>query len=262
MASYPLALYRTGLRKAAPVGFLQSPWLSSRFLTRNPAPVRRGLASYTGTADAACACKERWRALFAYGNNDIRIRRLATIPPDLSIEEEKLPDPRNPHENPLATIGDDELSEDKRYWRKKQAETMEKVYVREVQDDGSAYAVGRRKASIAQVWIRDGTGSVVVNDRNWVKYFRRIDLRDQILRPMFLLGVAGQFDVKIKVLGGGNMGQAEAIRHGLARALQKWNPEWRATLKRDGLLTRDSRVVESKKYGRKKARKAFQWVKR
>ncbi len=82
------------------------------------------------------------------------------------------------------------------------------------------------------------------------------------MRPLLLIGKAGLMSIECSITGGGNTGQAEALRHGVARALQKWNPDWRKALKKDGLLTRDSRVVESKKYGRKKARKAFQWVKR
>ena len=168
----------------------------------------------------------------------------------------------SPHDHPLATIGEDELSEEKRYWRKRQAEAKPIVYVREVDSTGRAHAVGKRKSSSAQVWIMEGIGNIKVNGKDWVDYFPRPDHRVQIARPLALLGRAQAFDVVVSVIGGGNTGQAEAIRHGIARAMQKWDPQWRGALKKDGLLTRDSRIVESKKYGRKKARKSFQWVKR
>lgn len=178
------------------------------------------------------------------------------------LEFEELPDPLNPHENPLATVGDEELSEDKRYWRKRQSEAPPSVYVRKVDDDGRAYAVGKRKSSVARVWLREGTGEVTVNGKHWVQYFPRADHREQVVRPLFLLGKARMFSIDCEVRGGGSTGQAEALRHGIARAMLNWNPQWRKPLKSEGLLTRDSRIVESKKYGHKKARKAFQWVKR
>jgi len=185
-------------------------------------------------------------------------RRVSTT----SLPFEPLPDPSNPHENPLATVGDEELSAGQKYWRKRQSETPRPVYVRDVTPEGFAVAVGKRKSSSARIWLRNGTGEVTVNDRHWVDYFPRVDHRAEILRPLFLLGKAGSMDVKCVVSGGGCTGQAEAMRHGIARAMLKWNPGWRTPLKKDGLLTRDSRVVESKKYGRKKARKSPTWVKR
>lgn len=172
------------------------------------------------------------------------------------------PDPRDPFANPLARLGDEEMSEDQRYWRQRAASSPAPVYQRCVEEDGRAYAVGRRKRSVARVWLRDGEGGITVNGRNFVDVFNRLDHRDQILRPLVVAGKVGRFTVEGLVAGGGNTGQAEALRHGIAKALQKYDPRNRPALKRDGLLTRDSRIVESKKYGRKKARKSFQWVKR
>lgn len=172
-----------------------------------------------------------------------------------------LPDPFNPSENPLATLGQEEMSEDEKYWRTRQSE-KEVTYTRIVDDLGCAYAVGKRKTSVARVWIQEGTGHFVINGKPWVEYFPRVDHRDQVLRPYLVTETVGNFDMTCEVSGGGGTGQAEALRHGIARALQKWDPVLRSSLKKDGLLTRDSRVVESKKYGHKKARKSFQWVKR
>lgn len=143
-----------------------------------------------------------------------------------------------------------------------QASQKSKVYVRKLNEAGEAEATGRRKRSRAQIWLSDGNGQITVNDRPWIEYFRRIDQRDKILRPLDVLGIVGSMNIRCDVRGGGMNGQAEAIRHGIAKALQNWNPAVRPALKSDGLLTRDSRVVESKKYGKKKARKSFQWVKR
>ncbi len=98
------------------------------------------------------------------------------VPP---LEPEELPDPLNPHEHPLATVGYAELSEDKKFWRKRQAEAPKPVYVREVDENGYAFAVGKRKSSVARVWLREGTGSVEVNGKDWVDYFPRTDHREQ-----------------------------------------------------------------------------------
>ena len=189
-------------------------------------------------------------------------RRMAQTDSIQPMIHDQLPDPLNPHENPLAHVDVAELSENKKYWRKRQSEAPRPIYIREVNDDGFAVAVGKRKSSVARVWLRDGDGEVTVNGKHWVEYFPRADHREQILRPLFLLRKADAMDVKCEIRGGGMTGQAEALRHGIARAMLKWNPDWRKPLKKDGLLTRDSRVVESKKYGRKKARKSFTWVKR
>lgn len=172
------------------------------------------------------------------------------------------PDGRDALQNPLASLTTEEIRTDEKYWKTCGKEGQARVYERKVNENGVAYAKGGRKRSHARVWIREGTGRVTVNGHSWVDYFTRIDQRDKILRPMYLLGQTGKFDVRCSVFGGGQTGQAEAIRFCVARALHNWDPTWRSVLKKDGLLTRDSRIVEPKKYGRKKARKSFQWVKR
>lgn len=143
-------------------------------------------------------------------------------------------------------------------------------YDRKVDAEGRAYGTGRRKNAIAKVWIWEagtgGTPGVSVNGKDMLLYFPRLYHREHASGPLMTVaadesGVA-KFKVRCQVLGGGLSGQAGAIRLGLARALQNFNPAYRALLKPEGMLTRDSRVVERKKYGQKKARKRFQWVKR
>jgi small subunit ribosomal protein S9 len=123
------------------------------------------------------------------------------------------------------------------------------------------YATGRRKTAVARVWLTQGSGKVRVNDRAVEEYFGEA-VREQALRPLATLGIQGDFDVWCTVKGGGISGQAGALRHGLARALVVANEEYRAQLRRGGYLTRDSRMVERKKYGRPGARKRFQFSKR
>lgn len=123
-------------------------------------------------------------------------------------------------------------------------------------------ATGRRKSSVARVRLVPGNGKFVVNDRNFVEYFPSAATRLDILQPITLTDTGSQYDVLVNVFGGGISGQAGAIRLGIARALLLVNPEYRARLKKAGLLTRDSRVVERKKYGLKKARRAPQFSKR
>ena len=123
------------------------------------------------------------------------------------------------------------------------------------------YATGRRKTAVARVWLTQGTGKVRVNDRAVEEYFGEA-VREQALRPLVTLGLQGDFDVWCTVKGGGISGQAGALRHGLARALVVANEDYRSPMRRGGYLTRDSRMVERKKYGQKKARKRFQFSKR
>lgn len=172
------------------------------------------------------------------------------------------PDGRDPMQNPLASLTEEEIKTDEKYWKTGGKPGQVHIYERKVDENGEAYGKGGRKRSHARVWIREGTGNITVNGHSWVDYFTRIDQRDKILRPMHLLGQTGKFDVRCSVAGGGQTGQAEAIRFCIARALQNWEPTWRSTLKKEGLLTRDNRIVEMKKYGKKKARKSPQWVKR
>ena len=124
------------------------------------------------------------------------------------------------------------------------------------------YATGKRKTSIARVWLKPGTGLIVINSKPSDEYLDRETSKMVIAQPLVLTGTLGKFDVSINVLGGGISGQAGAIRHGISKALLEVNPEHREVLKRAGFLTRDSRVKERKKYGRKGARARFQYSKR
>ena len=124
------------------------------------------------------------------------------------------------------------------------------------------YATGKRKTSIARVWLQPGTGQIVINRKPADDYLDRETSKIVIAQPLVLTGTLGKLDVSINVLGGGISGQAGAIRHGISKALLELNPEYREVLKRAGFLTRDSRVKERKKYGRKSARARFQYSKR
>ncbi len=124
------------------------------------------------------------------------------------------------------------------------------------------YATGKRKTSIARVWLQPGTGQIVINKKPSDQYLDRETSKMVIAQPLVLTGTLGKLDVSINVLGGGISGQAGAIRHGISKALLEINPEYREVLKRAGFLTRDSRVKERKKYGRKSARARFQYSKR
>lgn len=127
---------------------------------------------------------------------------------------------------------------------------------------GRAYATGKRKNAIAKVWIKPGKGQITVNGRDQEVYFARPVLRMMIAQPLEVTDRLGQFDVIVSVQGSGLSGQAGAIRHGLSKALTYYEPGLRPVLKPHGFLTRDSRVVERKKYGRAKARRSFQFSKR
>ena len=126
----------------------------------------------------------------------------------------------------------------------------------------SKYATGRRKRSIAKVWLKKGSGIISVNGKKMVDYFKKQNLQISIFRPLTLVKRENEFDVKCSVKGGGLSGQAGAIIHGLSRAIVLYEPELKTTLKKAKLTTRDSRAVERKKYGHKKARKSFQFSKR
>ena len=127
---------------------------------------------------------------------------------------------------------------------------------------GRSYATGRRKNAIARVWIKPGKGTITVNGKPAAQYFARPVLRMLITPPFLVADRYNQFDVDCTVVGGGLSGQAGAVRHGISRALNNYEPELRAILKVAGFLTRDSRVVERKKYGHPKARRSFQFSKR
>ena len=127
---------------------------------------------------------------------------------------------------------------------------------------GRSYATGKRKDAIARVWIKPGSGKVTVNGKEMDKYFARPVLQMLIGQAFSVANVSGQFDVMATVKGGGLSGQAGAVKHGISQALQLYDPSLRPALKAAGFLTRDSRVVERKKYGKRKARRSFQFSKR
>jgi len=131
-----------------------------------------------------------------------------------------------------------------------------------IEKDGRAYSTGKRKNAVARVWIKPGRGRITINDRDQEVYFARPVLRMMIAQPLQVVDRLGQFDVVATVEGSGLSGQAGAIRHGISKALTYYEPGLRAVLKPHGFLTRDSRVVERKKYGRAKARRSFQFSKR
>jgi len=135
-------------------------------------------------------------------------------------------------------------------------------YVKKVDKFNRAYATGKRKDAVARVWIKPGAGKILVNTREVEVYFARPVLRMLIQQPLVAAARAGQYDVVCTVAGGGLSGQAGAVRHGISKALTCFEPDLRGVLKKGGFLTRDSRTVERKKYGRAKARKSFQFSKR
>ncbi|EDZ42385.1 MAG: 30S ribosomal protein S9 [Planktotalea sp.] len=145
-----------------------------------------------------------------------------------------------------------------------EAAVIETVPLREaVRDElGRSYATGKRKDAIARVWIKPGSGKVVVNGKEMAAYFARPVLQMILRQPFTVAGVEDQFDVMATVKGGGLSGQAGAVKHGISKALQLYDPSLRGALKAAGFITRDSRVVERKKPGKRKARRSFQFSKR
>ena len=136
------------------------------------------------------------------------------------------------------------------------------VHVQKLDKHGRAYATGKRKDAVARVWIKPGSGKVTVNGRALDVYFARPVLRMILNQPLVVAGRVDQYDIMVTCNGGGLSGQAGAVRHGISKALTFFEPELRGVLKKGGFLTRDSRVVERKKYGRAKARRSFQFSKR
>lgn len=136
------------------------------------------------------------------------------------------------------------------------------VYEQKIDEQGRAYATGRRKDATARVWIKAGSGKMTVNGRDYSAYFARPVLQMILRQPFEIVGRENQFDVVCTVRGGGLSGQAGAVKHGISRALVNYDPETRGRLKSEGQLTRDARVVERKKYGKRKARRSFQFSKR
>jgi small subunit ribosomal protein S9 len=136
------------------------------------------------------------------------------------------------------------------------------VHVQKLDQYGRAYATGKRKNAVARVWIKPGKGQATVNGKPLDVYFARPVLRMILNQPLVIVNRLSQYDLTVTVSGGGLSGQAGAVRHGLAKALTYYEPDLRGPLKKEGFLTRDSRVVERKKYGHKKARASFQFSKR
>jgi len=135
-------------------------------------------------------------------------------------------------------------------------------YIQKLDKQGRAYATGKRKNAVARVWIKPGKGKITVNGRDQEVYFARPVLRMMLAQPFEVTGRTGEFDVEVTVVGSGLSGQAGAVRHGISKALTQYEPSLRIALKPHGFLTRDSRVVERKKYGKAKARRSFQFSKR
>jgi small subunit ribosomal protein S9 len=136
------------------------------------------------------------------------------------------------------------------------------VHVQKLDKNGRAYATGKRKDAMARVWVTPGVGRILVNEKDFSEYFARPVLQMIVQQPIIATNRTGQYDVRATVSGGGLSGQAGALRHGISRALTYYEPELRGTLKKGGFLTRDARVVERKKYGKRKARRSFQFSKR
>ena len=127
---------------------------------------------------------------------------------------------------------------------------------------GRAYATGKRKNAVARVWLKPGRGAIIINDKDYTAYFARPVLQMLLQQPLSAVSRNTQYDINATVVGGGLSGQAGAVRHGISKALTYFEPDLRTVLKKGGFLTRDSRVVERKKYGRMKARRSFQFSKR
>ena len=142
------------------------------------------------------------------------------------------------------------------------SEAAAPVHVRKVDTLGRAYATGKRKNAVARVWVKAGSGKIIINGKDYSAYFARPVLQMILRQPIFSASRDGQFDIIATVAGGGLSGQAGAVRHGISKAMTYFEPGLRPVLKKGGFLTRDSRVVERKKYGKAKARRSFQFSKR
>jgi small subunit ribosomal protein S9 len=136
------------------------------------------------------------------------------------------------------------------------------IRVQKLDKLGRAYATGKRKDAVARVWLKPGKGKITVNEKDFTAYFARPVLQMMLQQPLNLANRSTQYDIRITVAGGGLSGQAGAVRHGISKALTYYEPDLRGVLKKEGFLTRDSRTVERKKYGKVKARKSFQFSKR
>jgi small subunit ribosomal protein S9 len=141
-------------------------------------------------------------------------------------------------------------------------EASKPVHVQKLDKQGRAYATGKRKDAVARVWLKPGHGKMVINGKDFSQYFARPVLQMLLRQPFGIANRTDQYDITATVSGGGLSGQAGAVRHGISKALTYYEPELRGVLKKGGFLTRDSRTVERKKYGRMKARRSFQFSKR
>jgi len=126
----------------------------------------------------------------------------------------------------------------------------------------SKYATGRRKKSIAKVWLKKGSGKIIINGKNYEDYFKRVNHKSELIKPFEIINQTTSYDVKCSVKGGGHSGQVGAVIHGISKALLQFDSALKPTLKKEKLTTRDSRAVERKKYGHRKARRSFQFSKR
>jgi small subunit ribosomal protein S9 len=142
------------------------------------------------------------------------------------------------------------------------AEAAKPVHVQKLDKQGRAYATGKRKNAVARVWLKPGHGKMTINGKDFSQYFARPVLQMLLRQPFGIANRTDQYDINATVVGGGLSGQAGAVRHGISKALTYYEPELRSVLKKGGFLTRDSRIVERKKYGRMKARRSFQFSKR
>jgi small subunit ribosomal protein S9 len=142
------------------------------------------------------------------------------------------------------------------------AEAAKPVHVQKLDKQGRAYATGKRKNAVARVWLKPGHGKMTINGKDFSQYFARPVLQMLLRQPFGIANRTDQYDINATVVGGGLSGQAGAVRHGISKALTYYEPELRGVLKKGGFLTRDSRTVERKKYGRMKARRSFQFSKR
>jgi len=136
------------------------------------------------------------------------------------------------------------------------------VYEQKLDPQGRSYATGKRKDAVARVWVKQGPGKITVNGKDYASYFARPVLQMILKQPLVAAKRDGQYDIICTVSGGGLSGQAGAVRHGISKALTRYEPELRSVLKKGGFLTRDARTVERKKYGKAKARRSFQFSKR
>ncbi|HBR67990.1 MAG TPA: 30S ribosomal protein S9 [Rhodospirillaceae bacterium] len=180
-----------------------------------------------------------------------RVKRLETRKPGADAAETSVKD--------LSQIG---AATGKAASKDESAGEQKRERVQKIDKQGRAYATGRRKDAVARVWLKPGSGKVTVNERDQSVYFARQTQRLVLNQPFLIVNSVGRYDVIATVKGGGLSGQAGAVRHGISRALENYDPALRSALKKAGMLTRDDRIVERKKVGKHKARRSKQWAKR